>query len=92
MTNVFKTAALSLTIATTSTMAFADAHAVDPAMVTCAEFSAMDIQSKDSTLVAIAAVTEGVSSQEIKPSDVAVRCNGSDDETVMSVIENEMMD
>jgi len=90
MKTFFTTAALSLTLAGASTMAFADAHA-DVSMITCGDFAAMEIIDQEAALVTITAATEGVSNSEIKISDVIVVCNGRDAETVMAIIENEDM-
>lgn len=88
MNNLITTTALSLTLIVASTSVFAAAHAVDPATVTCAEFVGMDIAAQDALLVEVASVSEGVEADMIKPSDILVQCNGMDDMTVVSVIED----
>lgn len=91
MKNFMKTAALGLTLATASTAVFADAHA-DPAMLTCAEFGALEIADQDAMLKELIFNAEGVSVDDemmngLVAGDVAVLCNGFDDETVASILE-----
>lgn len=85
MTNLIKTAALSLTLIGASTSVFAAAHA-DVEAVTCADFAAMEIIDQEPFLVAVTAITDDVVNDDIKPSDVTVMCNGMDDETVASLL------
>ncbi|MEJ6397361.1 hypothetical protein [Yoonia sp. 208BN28-4] len=83
MKNIIATAALSITAAVASTAAFADGHA-DPVEMTCAEFGALDIADQEIALSAIVAEVEEQMQDDVVVGEIAVLCNGFDDDTVAS--------
>lgn len=88
MTNLFKTAALSLTLVGASTAAYAENHATVTDM-TCAEFATKSIADQEMLLAEILASVEGTASDETKIGDVEVLCNGSETETVAKLLEDD---
>ena len=88
MTNLMKTAALSLTLVGGASIAFADAHE-DVTMMTCGEFMAMEFSAQEEKVSELAETVEGVDLEEFEPGDIAVLCNGRDDDTVAMIIEEE---
>ncbi|WP_411890648.1 hypothetical protein [Yoonia sp. SDW83-1] len=88
MKNLMSTAALSFTLIGASTFALADAHA-DVTAVTCAEFAEMELIDQESMLAELTATVEGADNDEVMIGDVQVLCNGSEDETVASVLSEE---
>lgn len=88
MKNVLKTTVLSLALVSGASGAFAAGHG-DVSELTCAEFMAMDMTAQDEKLAELAATVDGVNLEEFEPGDIAVVCNGRDDDTVAMIIEEQ---
>lgn len=91
MKNLMITAALGTTFAISSTAAFADGHA-DITKVTCAEFTNMELADQQQMLSELLAAVEEADRDEQELADIALLCNGSEEEAVAMVLEQKLSD
>ncbi|MCK0119111.1 hypothetical protein MWU61_01060 [Loktanella sp. F6476L] len=88
MKNLIKPAVLSLFAITAANSAFADAHetATD---LTCAEFMEMERIDQTQALNALTGEVDGVMKDDDSIAEIAVLCNGRDDDNLAEILDDD---